>query len=82
MWELTPVHHFIFFSCMLGIFALVGYLWVGIYKLWNTCFCHQPNLSSRELLRLLGWLVLVIATALSTSVILWFFWTILSIFYL
>ena len=79
MWEPTPELNIIFFSCILVVFALIGYAWVGLYKLWNRHFHHKLISGVYQTMKLFGWLLLVAATIFSSIIMLWFFWLVVSV---
>lgn len=60
MSEVTAEQFLIIYTCMWGGFALsAGFAWVVLYKLWRRYF-HGKRISSvYQLIKLLGWLLLV-----------------------
>ncbi len=79
MWPITPEFTFIFFSCMLGVFALLGYAWVELYRSWKIKAHDKPSV--HPIATQISWLILLIATIFGSGFMLWFFWTAISVLY-
>jgi hypothetical protein len=73
MWEPTLALTTICFSSTLAVFALFGYAWVTLYRLWNGQVSRMSISSAYQILKLLGWLLVTVAIILSSTYILGIF---------
>ena len=60
-------------ACFLDVLiALATYAWVEIYRMWSSNKLYaRPVSGTYQIIKLLGWLVVVIALILCTVSILW-----------
>jgi hypothetical protein len=74
MSQVTPLLTTIYFSCMLGVLALLAYAVRELYRLWKRNIYHRPISSSLQTARLTGYLLLAAILLVVIIVYVWVFW--------